>query len=52
MIWGGVKAFRPKLFEQLDGRVDLDHLDIPDFRPGPPEVVEKRDLAEAVLTPN
>jgi len=47
MNW--LKAFRPKLFEQVDGRVDLDHLDIPDFRPGPPEVVEKRDLAEAVL---
>lgn len=47
MNW--LKAFRPKLFEHLDGRVDLDCLDIPDFRPGPPEVVEKRDLAEAVL---
>ena len=47
MNW--LKAFRPKLFEQLDGRIDLDHLDIPDFRPGPAEVVEKRDLAEAVL---
>jgi RNA polymerase sigma-70 factor (ECF subfamily) len=43
-----VKAFRPRLFAQLDGRVDLDSLEIPDFRPGPPEVVEKRELAEAV----
>lgn len=47
MNW--LKAFRPGLFEQLDSRVGLDHLDIPDFDPGPLEVVEKRDLAEAVL---
>ncbi len=46
MNW--LKAFRPGLFEQLDGRVDLDTLEVPDFSPGPAEVVEKRDLAEAV----
>ena len=46
MNW--LKAFRPGLFEQLDGRVDLDTLEIPDFSPGPAELVEKRDLAEAV----
>jgi len=47
MNW--LKAYKPKLFEQLDGKVDFDNLDIPDFSPGPPEVVAKRDLAEAVL---
>lgn len=47
MNW--LKAFRPRVFEQLDGRVDLDSLDIPDFAPGPREVMEKRELAEAVL---
>lgn len=47
MDW--LKTFRPKMFEQLNGRVDLDHLEIPDFQPGPSEVVEKRELADAVL---
>lgn len=47
MNW--LKAFRPRFFAKLKGRVDLDSLEIPDFRPGPPEVVEKRDLARAVL---
>ncbi len=46
MNW--LKAFRPGLFQQLDNRVDLESLEIPDFRPGPAEVVEKRQLAEAV----
>jgi len=46
MKW--LKTFRPGLFEQLDGRVDLDVLEIPDFKPGPPEVVERRELAQAV----
>jgi len=46
MKW--LKSYRPGLFRQLDGRVDLDTLDIPDFRPGPPEVVERRELAQAV----
>ncbi|GAG17750.1 unnamed protein product, partial [marine sediment metagenome] len=36
MNW--LKAFRPGLFEQLDGRVDPDRLEIPDFQPGPLEV--------------
>jgi RNA polymerase sigma-70 factor (ECF subfamily) len=44
-----LKAHRPGLFERLDGRVDLDHLEIPDFHPGSPEAVAKRDLADAVL---
>jgi len=47
MNW--LKAYRPGLFEQLDGRVDLDSLEIPDFRPSPAEVAEKRELAAAVL---
>jgi len=47
MDW--LRAFRPKLFEQLDGQADLDKLEIPDFRPGPPEVAQRRELAEAVL---
>jgi RNA polymerase sigma-70 factor (ECF subfamily) len=47
MDW--LRAFRPKMFEQLDGRVDLDHLEIPDFQPTPAEAAEKRELAEAVL---
>ncbi len=47
MNW--LKAFRPQIFQQLDGKVDLDTLEIPDFNPGPPEVVEKRGLADAVL---
>lgn len=47
MNW--LKAFRPGLFEQLDGRVDLDSLEIPDFQPGPPELAQKRELADAVL---
>jgi RNA polymerase sigma-70 factor (ECF subfamily) len=47
MNW--VRAYRPALFKRLDGQVDLDSLEIPDFRPGPPEVAEKRELAEVVL---
>lgn len=47
MDW--LKTFRPKMFEQLDGRVDLEHLEIPDFQPGPSEIVQKRELADAVL---
>jgi RNA polymerase sigma-70 factor (ECF subfamily) len=46
MNW--LKAFRPKLFEQLEGQVDLETLEIPDFAPGPQEVVERKELAEAV----
>jgi len=44
-----LRTFRPGLFTQLDGKVDLDHLEIPDFKPGPPEIAEKRELARAVL---
>ena len=47
MNW--LKRFQPGLFERLDGQVDLEELEIPDFEPGPAEVAEKRDLAEAVL---
>lgn len=47
MDW--LRTFRPKLFAQFDGRVDLDILEIPDFEPGPAEVAERRELAEAVL---
>jgi RNA polymerase sigma factor (sigma-70 family) len=46
MNW--LKAYRPRLFEQLEGRVDLEMLEIPDFRPGPAEQVERQELAEAV----
>jgi RNA polymerase sigma factor (sigma-70 family) len=46
MNW--LKAHRPGLFGQLNGRVGLDTLEVPDFRPGPPEMVEKRELARAV----
>ena len=47
MNW--LKAFRPGLFAQLGSPENPDHFEIPDFAPGPPEVVEKRDLANAVL---
>ena len=47
MDW--LRTFRPGLFTQLDGKIDLDHLEIPDFKPGPPEVAQKRELADAVL---
>lgn len=47
MNW--LKAFRPGLFEQFGSLEDLDSLDIPDFAPGPAEVAEKRELADAVL---
>jgi RNA polymerase sigma-70 factor, ECF subfamily len=47
MNW--LAAFRPGIFRQLDGKVDLDRLDIPDFQPGPVEVIERRELADAVM---
>ncbi len=47
MNW--LRAFKPRRFEQLDGRVDLDLLDIPHFEPGPGELAERRELADAVL---
>jgi RNA polymerase sigma-70 factor (ECF subfamily) len=47
MNW--LKAFRPGLFEQFGSLEDLDGLGIPDFAPGPAEITEKRELAEAVL---
>jgi RNA polymerase sigma-70 factor (ECF subfamily) len=46
MNW--LKAFRPGFFQQIQGQVDLDGLEVPDFAPGPPEVVERRELADAV----
>ena len=47
MNW--LKAFRPGLFEQLGSPEDIDRLNVPDFAPGPAEITEKRELAEAVL---
>ena len=47
MNW--IKSFRPALHQQIDGRIDLDTLEIPDFAPGPAEVTEKRELANAVM---
>ena len=47
MDW--LRTFRPGLFQQLDGRADADALEIPDFQPGPPELAERRELADAVL---
>jgi RNA polymerase sigma-70 factor (ECF subfamily) len=44
-----LQAFRPKAFEQLDGPLELEELEIPDFRAGPPEAAERRELADAVL---
>ncbi len=46
MNW--LKSFRPELFRQLDGQVDLEVLGVPDFEPGPPESLERMELAEAV----
>jgi RNA polymerase sigma-70 factor (ECF subfamily) len=46
MNW--LKAFRPSIFQQLDGQIDLETLEIPDFRPGPAEELERRELAQAV----
>jgi hypothetical protein len=47
MNW--IRAFRPKLYSRLEGQVDLDRLDVPDFRPEPPELAARRELADAVL---
>jgi RNA polymerase sigma-70 factor (ECF subfamily) len=47
MEW--LKAFRPGLHELLEEAVDLDRLEMPDFRPGPSAGAERRELAEAVL---
>jgi len=46
MNW--LKSFRPELFRRLDGQVDLEVLEVPDFEPGPPESLERAELAEAV----
>ncbi len=46
MNW--LKSFRPRLFQRLEGQADLEALEIADFEPGPPEVLERRELAEAV----
>jgi RNA polymerase sigma factor (sigma-70 family) len=45
---GWLRSFRPKLFARIDGQVDLETLEIPDFEPGPPEALERKELAEAV----
>jgi RNA polymerase sigma-70 factor (ECF subfamily) len=47
MNW--LRAFKPQRFEQLEGRAGLDGLDIPSFEPGPGELAERRELADAVL---
>lgn len=47
MNW--IKSYRPKLYELIDGKVDLDKLEIPDFKPNPYKIAEKRELAQAVL---
>jgi len=47
MNW--IKSFRPKLYDLIDGKVDLDKLEIPDFKSDPYKIVEKRELAQAVL---
>ena len=43
-----IRAYCPALCEHL-GDLDLDRLELPDFEPGPQEVVERRELAEVVL---
>ena len=47
MNW--LKAYRPQFFHQIDGKIDLDTLEIPDFQPGPVQIAEQRELAEAVM---
>jgi RNA polymerase sigma-70 factor (ECF subfamily) len=47
MNW--LRSFRPGLFKHLDGQIDPDLLEIADFKPGPAEVVQRRELADAVL---
>jgi RNA polymerase sigma-70 factor (ECF subfamily) len=47
MNW--IKSFRPKLYELIDGKVDPDKLEIPDFKSDPYKIIEKRELVEAVL---
>ena len=46
MNW--LKVHRPRLHDLYDGRIDLDILEIPDFRPGPSEEMKHRELAQAV----
>jgi RNA polymerase sigma-70 factor (ECF subfamily) len=47
MDW--LRTFRPRLFEKIEGQVDLDRLEIPDFQPGPPELAHQRELADIVM---
>jgi len=47
MNW--LKAYRPQLFQQIDGKIDLDALEVPDFRAGPAQIAEGRELADAVM---
>jgi len=44
-----LRTFRPKAFELISDRVDLETLEIPEFQPTPSESAEKRELADAVL---
>lgn len=43
-----MRAHRPALYQHVSD-VDLDALELPDFEPGPQEVVERRELARVVL---
>ena len=47
MNW--LRAFRPRLFQQIRGRVDIEHLEMPDPYPTPAEVAERNDLTAVVL---
>lgn len=33
----------------MDGKIDLETLEVPDFQPGPAQIAERRELAEAVM---
>ena len=46
MNW--LRAYRPAFYQQIESQVDLEGLEVPDFAPGPQEVVERKELAEAV----
>ncbi len=47
MNW--LRAFRPRLFQQIRCRVDIEQLEIPDTYPTPAEVAERHDLTAVVL---
>jgi RNA polymerase sigma-70 factor (ECF subfamily) len=43
-----IRAYKPGFYQHLS-EVDFDTLELPDFAPGPQEVLERRELAKAVL---